>query len=77
MKGQNEVVTFFEGNGLIVFEVIGIRGSFKTLPRTTLRDFLPKAPGEHAPAMLLGCKKVLPSVVYRGATTVEESQTTE
>ena len=34
------------------------------------------APGVHAPAKKVCCKKVLPSVVLRGAITVAESKTT-
>ena len=76
MSGQNGQVTLFWENGWTDLDYHGIRSKVWLSYALSVDWILHIAPGVPAPAKKVCCKKVLPSVVYRGATTVAESQTT-
>ena len=71
MKGQNGQVTLFWENGRTDPEDLGIRSKVWMLYALSVDWILHIAPGVPAPAKKVCCKKVLPSVVYRGATVAE------
>ena len=76
MKGQNGQVTLFWENGWTDLEDLGTRSKVWMSYTLSVDWILHIAPGVPAPAKKVCCKKVLPSVVLRGATTVAESKTT-